>query len=85
MGIKGFLEGGIASIIAGCSTHPLDVIKLRIQLQGKPLLLPSPFTTFVPLSLSIPSPPPSTSLLLLPSRVRSSLNPDSGNLEKGRL
>ncbi|CAN1189908.1 Mitochondrial uncoupling protein 4 [Linum perenne] len=85
MGVKGFLEGGIASIIAGCSTHPLDVIKVRIQLQEKPLLLPSPFTTSVPLSLSIPSPPPSTSLLLLPPRVRSSLNPDSDNLEKGRL
>ncbi|CAN1340899.1 Mitochondrial uncoupling protein 5 [Linum perenne] len=27
MGVKGFLEGGIASIIAGCSTHPLDLIK----------------------------------------------------------
>ncbi|XP_061336812.1 mitochondrial uncoupling protein 5-like [Gastrolobium bilobum] len=35
MGIKGFVEGGIASIIAGCSTHPLDLIKVRMQLQGE--------------------------------------------------
>nr|GMC62376.1 mitochondrial uncoupling protein 5-like [Ipomoea batatas] len=27
MGLKGFVEGGIASIVAGCSTHPLDLIK----------------------------------------------------------
>ncbi|MCI78298.1 dicarboxylate carrier 2, partial [Trifolium medium] len=27
MGVKGFVEGGIASVIAGCSTHPLDLIK----------------------------------------------------------
>ncbi|XP_057415077.1 mitochondrial uncoupling protein 5-like [Lotus japonicus] len=35
MGIKGFVEGGIASMIAGCSTHPLDLIKVRMQLQGE--------------------------------------------------
>ncbi|KAH7524767.1 hypothetical protein FEM48_Zijuj06G0154200 [Ziziphus jujuba var. spinosa] len=35
MGIKGFVEGGIASIVAGCSTHPLDLIKVRMQLQGE--------------------------------------------------
>lgn len=35
MGAKGFVEGGIASIIAGCSTHPLDLIKVRMQLQGE--------------------------------------------------
>lgn len=35
MGVKGFVEGGIASIIAGCSTHPLDLIKFRMQLQGE--------------------------------------------------
>ncbi|KAL6558736.1 Mitochondrial uncoupling protein 5 [Orobanche minor] len=35
MGFKGFVEGGIASIIAGCSTHPLDLIKVRMQLQGE--------------------------------------------------
>ncbi|XP_052626004.1 mitochondrial uncoupling protein 5 isoform X3 [Lactuca sativa] len=35
MGVKSFVEGGIASIIAGCSTHPLDLIKVRMQLQGE--------------------------------------------------
>ncbi|KAJ4964638.1 hypothetical protein NE237_016487 [Protea cynaroides] len=35
MGVKGFVEGGIASIIAGVSTHPLDLIKVRMQLQGE--------------------------------------------------
>ncbi|KAB2037017.1 hypothetical protein ES319_D03G044300v1 [Gossypium barbadense] len=34
-GVKGFIEGGIASIVAGCSTHPLDLIKVRMQLQGE--------------------------------------------------
>ncbi|XP_073151414.1 mitochondrial uncoupling protein 5-like [Henckelia pumila] len=35
MGFKGFVEGGIASIVAGCTTHPLDLIKVRMQLQGE--------------------------------------------------
>ncbi|GAB2273086.1 Mitochondrial uncoupling protein 5 [Dionaea muscipula] len=35
MGIKGFAEGGIASIVAGCTTHPLDLLKVRMQLQGE--------------------------------------------------
>lgn len=35
MGVKAFVEGGIASIIAGCSTHPLDLIKVRLQLHGE--------------------------------------------------
>ncbi|KAH0989135.1 hypothetical protein GBA52_000618 [Prunus armeniaca] len=35
MGVKGFVEGGLASIVAGCSTHPLDLIKVRMQLQGE--------------------------------------------------
>lgn len=35
MGLKGFVEGGIASIIAGASTDPLDLIKVRMQLQGE--------------------------------------------------
>ncbi|KAJ0085114.1 hypothetical protein Patl1_08636 [Pistacia atlantica] len=37
MGVKGFVEGGIASIVAGCSTHPLDLLKVRMQLQGENL------------------------------------------------
>ncbi|KAM3360548.1 mitochondrial uncoupling protein 5 [Capsicum galapagoense] len=45
MGVKGFVEGGIASIIAGCSTHPLDLIKVRMQLQGENLnKAPAPHT-----------------------------------------
>ncbi|KAI3522029.1 hypothetical protein L1887_11507 [Cichorium endivia] len=35
IGVKGFVEGGIASIIAGCSTHPLDLIIVRMQLHGE--------------------------------------------------
>lgn len=35
MGVKGFVEGGVASIVAGCSTHPMDLIKVRMQLQGE--------------------------------------------------
>jgi len=42
MGVKGFVEGGIASIIAGCSTHPLDLIKVRMQLQGENAPKPNP-------------------------------------------
>ncbi|KVI06752.1 Mitochondrial carrier domain-containing protein [Cynara cardunculus var. scolymus] len=35
MGVKGFIEGVIAFVIAGCSTHPLDLIKVCMQLQGE--------------------------------------------------
>ncbi|XP_074579996.1 mitochondrial uncoupling protein 5-like [Curcuma longa] len=35
MGFKGFVEGGVASVVAGCSTHPLDLVKVRMQLQGE--------------------------------------------------
>ncbi|XP_045823751.1 mitochondrial uncoupling protein 5-like [Trifolium pratense] len=35
MGVKVFLECGIASIVAGTTTHPLDLIKVRMQLQGQ--------------------------------------------------
>ncbi|KAL6523650.1 Mitochondrial uncoupling protein 5 [Orobanche gracilis] len=45
MGFKGFVEGGIASIIAGCSTHPLDLIKVRMQLQGE---MPAPVQNLRP-------------------------------------
>uniref|UniRef100_A0A7N0V579 Uncharacterized protein n=1 Tax=Kalanchoe fedtschenkoi TaxID=63787 RepID=A0A7N0V579_KALFE len=40
-GAKGFIEGGIAAVTAGCSTHPIDLIKVRMQLQGELLLAPS--------------------------------------------
>ncbi|KAK7309753.1 hypothetical protein RJT34_06729 [Clitoria ternatea] len=48
MGVKGFVEGGIASIIAGCSTHPLDLIKVRMQLQGETNLKPNPLHNLRP-------------------------------------
>ncbi|XP_028769344.1 mitochondrial uncoupling protein 4-like [Neltuma alba] len=35
MGVKSFIEGVIASIVAGCRTHSLDLIKVRMQLQGE--------------------------------------------------
>ncbi|KAK1315291.1 Mitochondrial uncoupling protein 4 [Acorus calamus] len=65
MGLKGFVEGGIASIVAGCSTHPLDLIKVRMQLQGESLPNPNPnlrpALAFQPsasaASISIPAPP----------------------------
>eukprot|EP00897_Mesotaenium_endlicherianum_P003616 jgi/Mesen1/3282/ME000019S02692 len=31
---KGFVEGGSAAMLAGAVTHPLDLIKVRMQLQG---------------------------------------------------
>lgn len=67
MGVKGFVEGGIASIVAGCSTHPLDLIKVRMQLQGESLPNPQPqlhnlrpsfaFHSSVN-SIHVPTPPP---------------------------
>ncbi|KAA8546740.1 hypothetical protein F0562_003169 [Nyssa sinensis] len=67
MGVKGFVEGGIASIIAGCSTHPLDLIKVRMQLQGE-TNAPKPaaqtlrpalaFHTTSPGHIHVPRPPP---------------------------
>jgi solute carrier family 25 oxoglutarate transporter 11 len=41
MGVKGFVEGGIASVVAGCSTHPLDLIKVRMQLLGEQNVRPA--------------------------------------------
>ncbi|CAM8881135.1 unnamed protein product [Rhodiola kirilowii] len=47
---KGFIEGGIAAVTAGCSTHPIDLIKVRMQLQGEapPPLLASSSTPMRP-------------------------------------
>ena len=67
MGVKGFVEGGIASIIAGCSTHPLDLLKVRMQLQGE-TQVPNPAvqnlrpalafpTNAAPTAVHAPSPP----------------------------
>ncbi|XP_021725393.1 mitochondrial uncoupling protein 4-like [Chenopodium quinoa] len=68
MGVKGFVEGGIASIIAGCSTHPLDLIKVRMQLQGEPAIAPTTTTALrpalafhpssVPHTITLPTQPP---------------------------
>ncbi|KAI3451211.1 hypothetical protein Pfo_007876 [Paulownia fortunei] len=68
MGLKGFAEGGIASIVAGCSTHPLDLIKVRMQLQGEAALAPNPavqalrpafaFHTTAAHHIHLPPPPP---------------------------
>ncbi|KAL4376507.1 hypothetical protein GQ457_02G016530 [Hibiscus cannabinus] len=57
-GVKGFIEGGIASIVAGCSTHPLDLIKVRMQLQGE-TQAPNPSLQPLRPSLSLHSKPAS--------------------------
>ncbi|KAI3462117.1 hypothetical protein Pfo_018780 [Paulownia fortunei] len=68
MGVKGFVEGGIASIVAGCSTHPLDLIKVRMQLQGEAAPAPNAavqnlrpalaFHTTAAHNIHVPPPPP---------------------------
>ncbi|KAI5558341.1 hypothetical protein BDE02_17G033900 [Populus trichocarpa] len=60
MGLKGFAEGGVASIIAGASTHPLDLIKVRMQLQGESqsqIYPPSTANISLPTTLELPPPP----------------------------
>ena len=60
MGLKGFVEGGAASIVAGCSTHPLDLIKVRMQLQGEPAAVQSlrPAVAFQTAgTIHLPTPP----------------------------
>ena len=32
---KGFVQGSIGAVIGGCSAHPLDLLKVRMQLQGE--------------------------------------------------
>lgn len=32
---KGFADGGLPSMLAGFGTHPLDLIKVRMQLIGE--------------------------------------------------
>ncbi|XP_057426991.1 mitochondrial uncoupling protein 5-like [Lotus japonicus] len=61
MGLKGFLEGGVASIVAGTTTHPLDLIKVRMQLQGENLPAHNlrPAFAFHSHSATLPPPPPS--------------------------
>lgn len=56
MGVKGFVEGGIASIVAGCSTHPLDLLKVRMQLQGEGHAPPNPSVQNLRPALAFQSP-----------------------------
>ncbi|XP_057958962.1 mitochondrial uncoupling protein 5 [Malania oleifera] len=85
MGLKGFVEGGIASIVAGCSTHPLDLMKVRMQLQGenqvpkpnpavqtlRPALAFHASTAAAPGgSIHVPSPPPPPRVGLVTVGVR---------------
>ncbi|KZV53774.1 mitochondrial uncoupling protein 5 [Dorcoceras hygrometricum] len=58
MGLKGFVEGGIASIVAGCSTHPLDLIKVRMQLQGEAPVLQPALAGAHHHHIHLPPPPP---------------------------
>lgn len=67
MGVKGFVEGGIASIIAGCSTHPLDLIKVRMQLQGE-THAPTPAVQSLRPALAFPN--HSTSVRIPPPAAR---------------
>ncbi|KAK8958540.1 Mitochondrial uncoupling protein 5 [Platanthera guangdongensis] len=61
MGVKGFVEGGIAAVVAGCTTHPLDLIKVRMQLQGESAVpVPSvrPALAFSESAAAVPHGPP---------------------------
>ncbi|CAN7059958.1 hypothetical protein IGI04_015919 [Brassica rapa subsp. trilocularis] len=74
MGLKGFAEGGIASIVAGCSTHPLDLIKVRMQLQGESAPVQTslrPALAFQTSSSSVhaPPPPPRVGIIGIGSRI----------------
>lgn len=77
MGLKGFAEGGVASIVAGCSTHPLDLIKVRMQLQGESASIPTnlrPALAFQNSSAAAAAavhapPPPSVGIIGVGSRI----------------
>ncbi|CAN7017132.1 unnamed protein product [Brassica oleracea var. botrytis] len=73
MGLKGFAEGGIASIVVGCSTHPLDLIKVRMQLQGESASIQTnlrPALAFQTSSaVHAPSPPPRVGIITIGSRI----------------
>ncbi|EPS72906.1 hypothetical protein M569_01849 [Genlisea aurea] len=56
MGLKGFVEGGVASIVAGCSTHPLDLLKVRLQLQGEAIHTLRPALAFHSHHIHLPPP-----------------------------
>ncbi|KFK32807.1 hypothetical protein AALP_AA6G290600 [Arabis alpina] len=74
MGLKGFAEGGIASIVAGCSTHPLDLIKVRMQLQGESSAVPiqtnlRPALAFHTSSTTVHAPPPRVGIIGVGSQI----------------
>ncbi|CAH8337269.1 unnamed protein product [Eruca vesicaria subsp. sativa] len=72
MGLKGFAEGGIASIVAGCSTHPLDLIKVRMQLQGESAPVQTnlrPALAFQTSSSLHAPPPPRVGIIGIGSRI----------------
>ncbi|GAV59243.1 Mito_carr domain-containing protein, partial [Cephalotus follicularis] len=83
MGVKGFVEGGIASIVAGSTTHPLDLIKVRMQLQGegsapnpnptvqnlRPALAFQNATTTAATSIHVPHGPPRVGLVSVGVRI----------------
>lgn len=81
MGVKAFVEGGIASIVAGCSTHPLDLIKVRLQLQGENPISAQPIQTNLRPALAFhtttttaaaahpPPPPPRVGLVTVGVRI----------------
>ncbi|KAJ8625072.1 hypothetical protein MRB53_033602 [Persea americana] len=81
MGVKAFVEGGIASIVAGCSTHPLDLIKVRLQLQGEKPISAQPIQTNLRPALAFhtttttaaaahpPPPPPRVGLVTVGVRI----------------
>ncbi|KAL1193391.1 Mitochondrial uncoupling protein 5 [Cardamine amara subsp. amara] len=73
MGLKGFAEGGIASIVAGCSTHPLDLIKVRMQLQGESAPIQTnlrPALAFqTSTAVHAPTPPPRVGIIGVGSRI----------------
>ncbi|KAJ4890790.1 Mitochondrial uncoupling protein 5 [Raphanus sativus] len=72
MGLKGFAEGGIASIVAGCSTHPLDLIKVRMQLQGEASSIQTnlrPALAFQTSTALHAPPPPRVGIITIGSRI----------------
>ncbi|KAK7410446.1 hypothetical protein VNO78_01231 [Psophocarpus tetragonolobus] len=72
MSLKGFFEGGVASIVAGCTTHPLDLIKVRIQLQETSTLRPA-FAFHAPSAMPPPSGPISLGVRIVQSEGVSAL------------
>lgn len=85
MGVKGFVEGGIASIVAGCSTHPLDLIKVRMQLQGEkglPAPAPQPIQALRP-AFAFHSHSGSATMLAPPPHVAAAAPPRVGPISVG--